>query len=41
MERHASWFQLIAVILVVVGLVSLAVMAFNGPERFEETRPES
>src|SRR6185437_14142513 len=24
MERHASWFQLIAVILVVVGLVSLA-----------------
>jgi hypothetical protein len=25
MERHASWFQLIAVILVVVGLVSLAV----------------
>lgn len=25
MERHASWFHLIAVVLVVVGLVSLAV----------------
>jgi hypothetical protein len=25
MERHASWFQLIAIVLVVVGLVGLAV----------------
>jgi hypothetical protein len=31
----ASWMT------AVVGLVSVAVLAFNGPERFEETRPES